>query len=175
LRQAITFLRKNGIVHFDAHFGNVLSDGERAYLADFGLVLDKRFALSPDEALLLKQHSYYDYGVIFGSVGFMLYSVYDALPDDTKRTIMERYGIADDTFSAEKMSILIKNIEEILAQGIMELDKSYATILVKYRNLIVLFIDFFVSMRRNNQKDTRFPHAKLRRLLKETGFVSGNI
>jgi hypothetical protein len=175
LRQAITFLRKNGIVHFDAHFGNVLSDGERAYLADFGLVLDKRFALSPEEAQFLKQHAYYDYSAIFGSVGFMLYSMYDALSDDTKRTIMEKYGVADDMFAAEKVSILIKNIEEILAEGLLELDESYATILVKYRNLTVLFIDFFVSMRRNNQKNTKFPHAKLRRLLKETGFLSGSI
>jgi hypothetical protein len=73
------------------------------------------------------------------------------------------------------MSILIKNIEEILAEDIMKLDKNYADILVKYRNLIVLFLDFFVSMRRNNQKNTRFPHTKLRRLLKETGFLSGSI
>ncbi len=38
-----------------------------------------------------------------------------------------------------------------------------------------LFLDFFVSMRRNQKKDTKFPHAKLARLLKEAGFLSGSI
>jgi len=46
LRRAITFLRKNGMVHFDANFENVVSDGKQAYLTDFGLVLDKRFTLT---------------------------------------------------------------------------------------------------------------------------------
>ena len=45
LCQTVTFLRQHGIVHFDAHFGNVLTDGDEFYLADFGLVLDGTFEL----------------------------------------------------------------------------------------------------------------------------------
>jgi hypothetical protein len=56
LRKAVTFLRKNGIIHFDANFDNVLSDGKQAYLTDFGLVLDKQFTLSQDEASFFKQN-----------------------------------------------------------------------------------------------------------------------
>jgi hypothetical protein len=175
LRNAVTFLRKNGIVHFDANFDNVLSDGEQAYLTDFGLVLDRRFTLTQDEALLLKQSAYYDYGEVLASVGFLLYGIYAALSDDDKQKVLEKYKVGDEMYTAEKMSILLQNIEEIIAAGIMKADKSYVTIILKYRSIIVLFLDFFVSMRRNKQKDTKFPHAKLMRLLKETGFLSSSL
>jgi hypothetical protein len=175
LRDAVTFLRKNGIVHFDAHFDNVLSDGKHAYLTDFGLVLDKRFTLTQDEVLLLKQSANYDYGEVLGSIGFLLYEIYASLPDNHKQKIMEKYGIAHETHPAGQMSIVLNNIEEIVAEGIMKPDKSHVTIAVKYRSVIMLFLDFFASMRGNKQKNTEFPATKLTRLLKETGFLSGSI
>jgi hypothetical protein len=46
MRTAITFLRNHGIIHFDANFENIISDGRRAYLTDFGLVLVKGFSLT---------------------------------------------------------------------------------------------------------------------------------
>ena len=49
LRRTIAFLRSQGIVHFDAHLRNVVGDGERWYLTDFGLALDARFDLSDRE------------------------------------------------------------------------------------------------------------------------------
>jgi len=172
MHKAVTFLRKNGIVHFDANFENVLSDGEQAYLTDFGLVLDKRFTLTQDEALFLKQNTYYDYGEILGSVGFLLYDIYDTLPDDDKHRVLEKYQFSDGTYTAERMSVILQNIEEVVADGIMKPDKEYVAAILKYRSIIVLFIDFFVRMRRNSQKNTKFPHAKLTSLLKETGFLS---
>ena len=30
-------MNTHGLVHFDAHFGNVLTDGRRLFVADFGL------------------------------------------------------------------------------------------------------------------------------------------
>ena len=53
-------LRAYGMVHFDAHPGNVLTDGERIYLADFGLAGDPAFALSPDESAFLERHRDWD-------------------------------------------------------------------------------------------------------------------
>ena len=59
LRDAIGFAEK-GIVHFDIHFGNVVSDGRRPYVVDFGLALDADFDLTARTAVL-KSHSHYDY------------------------------------------------------------------------------------------------------------------
>jgi hypothetical protein len=60
LRAATEVLRAYGMVHFDAHPRNVLTDGERVYVADFGLALDRAFALSPAEVAFLDVHRDWD-------------------------------------------------------------------------------------------------------------------
>jgi hypothetical protein len=60
LRAATDVLRAHGLVHFDAHPGNVLTDGHRLYLADFGLALDRAFTLTPAEAAFLSTHRDWD-------------------------------------------------------------------------------------------------------------------
>ena len=174
LRTAITFLRKNGIVHFDVNFDNIVTDGEQAYLTDFGLVLDKRFTLTEDEALFLKKNTYYDYGSLLGSVDLLLFTTYKSLSDVEKRKIMKKYGIAEELHVGAQTSILLSNIEAVLADDI-KLDETYAATLVKYHGIVKLFLDFYVSMRESNRKDTNFPNTRLAGLLKETGFLSGRI
>lgn len=49
LRTDVAFMNANGLLHFDAHLGNILTDGHRLYLADLGLATSTRFALSPPE------------------------------------------------------------------------------------------------------------------------------
>jgi hypothetical protein len=60
LRAAVDFLNAAGMVHFDAHPRNVLCDGERLYVTDFGLALDAAFDLSTDESLFLASHQGFD-------------------------------------------------------------------------------------------------------------------
>jgi hypothetical protein len=54
------FLRERHFVHFDAHFGNILTDGRQLYLSDFGQALSSTFTLSPDEAAFLEAHRDFD-------------------------------------------------------------------------------------------------------------------
>ncbi|MER5354453.1 protein kinase family protein [Kitasatospora sp. NPDC002551] len=54
------FLRSRGLVHFDAHFRNLLTDGRRVYFADFGLALGADFELSAEERRFLAEHRAYD-------------------------------------------------------------------------------------------------------------------
>jgi hypothetical protein len=42
-------MRSEGMSHFDAHFDNVLTDGHRIYLSDFGLATARRFQLTSAE------------------------------------------------------------------------------------------------------------------------------
>lgn len=60
LRADIAFMNANGLLHFDAHFGNVLTDGHRLYLADLGLAVSPRFDLSADERDFVAQNRSYD-------------------------------------------------------------------------------------------------------------------
>ncbi|MFE7562004.1 protein kinase family protein [Kitasatospora sp. NPDC057500] len=54
------FMRSRGLVHFDAHFDNLLTDGRRVYFADFGLALSADFELSAEERRFLAHHRAYD-------------------------------------------------------------------------------------------------------------------
>jgi hypothetical protein len=173
LRTTITFLRTKGIIHFDAHFCNILTDGERTYLTDFGLVLDKSFTLTKDEESFFKQNTFYDYGEVLRNLGHLISSSYDLCSENEKRRIMEKYGIKEGLKPYELRSILLDNIEQIHADGVMKLDDFYVASIVKYRSIIALMQDFFSEMWGNNKKDTKFPHAKLRLLLKDTGFLPG--
>ncbi|GAA2476365.1 protein kinase family protein [Streptomyces longisporus] len=54
------FLRERQLLHFDAHFQNVLTDGEGFYLADYGLAFSSRFRLSRPERAFFDRHRDYD-------------------------------------------------------------------------------------------------------------------
>ena len=72
LFDAIAALRSLGVVHFDAHFANVVTDGEQCRLTDFGLAMAADFELGARERRFLETHRYYDYGVVLASLGIML-------------------------------------------------------------------------------------------------------
>jgi hypothetical protein len=167
MQATITFLRNNGILHLDTDFFNMLTDGKRAYLTDFGLALDKRFALTPAEQQFYQQHTEYDYGNLLWSLGFHLYWMYRGLPDADKQRIAETCGINAGAGFEEPMALLLNNIDEIHTTGLMKLERSYVASIAKYRSIITLMHEFYTAMRRNNKKDTQFQHTTLRRLLKE--------
>ncbi|WP_050502899.1 serine/threonine-protein kinase [Streptomyces monomycini] len=60
LKAGTSFMNARGLLHFDAHFQNILTDGRRLYFADFGLALSSRFDLSPSETGFFEQHRTYD-------------------------------------------------------------------------------------------------------------------
>ncbi|GLY80481.1 protein kinase family protein [Actinoallomurus iriomotensis] len=60
LLRGTTFMSSRGLVHFDAHFHNILTDGRLLYFADFGLALSSGFELSAAEAEFLADHHAYD-------------------------------------------------------------------------------------------------------------------
>ncbi len=65
LDETVSFMNAGGLLHFDAHFGNVLTDGNGFYLADYGLALSPEFRLDEAEAAFLRENLSHDrcYGV----------------------------------------------------------------------------------------------------------------
>ncbi len=61
LRDTADFLWARGLLHFDAHFENILTDGRRLYLADYGLALSSRFRLAAEERDFFDRHQGYDH------------------------------------------------------------------------------------------------------------------
>jgi len=60
LSAAVSFMNKEGLLHFDAHFWNILTDGEDLYFSDFGLAISSQFDLSESEMHFFKEHRLYD-------------------------------------------------------------------------------------------------------------------
>lgn len=60
LRAGIAFMNDRGLLHLDVHFENVLTDGSRLYVADYGLAISSDFDLAPGEADFLAEHRDYD-------------------------------------------------------------------------------------------------------------------
>ncbi|MFI7525609.1 protein kinase family protein [Nocardia salmonicida] len=62
LAAGTAFMNSHGLLHLDAHFQNILTDGRRLYFADYGLALSSGFDLSPQEAAFFDQNQSYDRG-----------------------------------------------------------------------------------------------------------------
>ncbi len=76
------FMRAQGFVHFDTHFGNVLTDGTQVYFADFGLATCDHFALSEPERRFLADHR--DFDLAYIATGLVAHAV-DALRGNQPR------------------------------------------------------------------------------------------
>lgn len=102
------FLRNKGVIHFDAHFGNILTDGKKPYLCDFGLALDKEFCHSKREQDFFKNHLYYDYCEYIGCVANHLENAFHNLSSKNKVKLDTKYGIHKDMSYYERVDALLK-------------------------------------------------------------------
>ncbi|BCL25355.1 protein kinase family protein [Streptomyces aurantiacus] len=60
LAAGTSFMNSRGLLHFDAHFENILTDGRRLYFTDYGLAVSSGFELSRDEGDFFDRHEAYD-------------------------------------------------------------------------------------------------------------------
>ncbi|MFJ6658816.1 protein kinase family protein [Streptomyces sp. NPDC091377] len=60
LTAGVSFMNARGLLHFDVHFENILTDGRRLYFTDYGLAISSRFDLARDEADFVARHDTYD-------------------------------------------------------------------------------------------------------------------
>ncbi|WP_329181891.1 protein kinase family protein [Streptomyces sp. NBC_01477] len=60
LQAGTSFMNARGLLHFDGHFQNILTDGRRLFFTDYGLAISSRFDLSKEEAGFFAAHQTYD-------------------------------------------------------------------------------------------------------------------
>lgn len=61
LQAGVSFMNARGLLHFDAHFQNILTDGERLFFTDYGLAISFGFDLSTEESGFFTAHRSYDH------------------------------------------------------------------------------------------------------------------
>ena len=88
---AFDLMRTRGLIHFDAHWENVLTDGHQLYFADMGLALGDRFDLEEDERAFLKEHeSTYDYALFARGLGRVIHRLPNGSGDLAARIFAAR-------------------------------------------------------------------------------------
>ncbi|MFO1014366.1 MAG: protein kinase [Caulobacteraceae bacterium] len=72
LAEAAAFMNARGMLHFDLHTGNVMTDGGQIFVTDFGLAICDDFDLSAEERTFCETHQHYDRAYVSSAVSFWL-------------------------------------------------------------------------------------------------------
>lgn len=152
--KGFNFLNKKGITHFDAHFGNVLTNGTDVYITDFGLALDKDFNLTEKELEFLKDHKKYDQMELIGCSSTFLESLYQDLNQNKKSQLKQAIGLTSDLDYYQRLDRLIKNLDTLNA--FMKLDTSYLNYLKTNLRVIKKSNHFFKTLRDDPKKRHRY-------------------
>lgn len=140
LKAANACMNHNGLMHFDAHFYNILTDGIGLYVSDFGLANSSKFELSIEEYQFLKQHQHYD----------QAYAVLNIV-----RSIMIGY------FGEENWEL---RLEEYVAGKPFSFPPLVADIVKQYAPLAKTLEDFLQKLRKES-KTTAYPALALEKLI----------
>ena len=133
------FLHGQGLLHLDAHFGNILTDGDRLHLTDYGLSLSSRFRLTADESDFFDRHRPYDRAYAFSYLVHWL--------------VVDQYGLGRD----EREEFIRACADGKRPEGI---PRAAAELISRYARLAVLVGDF---NRRFEQESrlTPYPYEEL--------------
>jgi hypothetical protein len=147
LQAGTAFMNAHGLVHFDAHFRNILTDGRRLYFADFGLALTSRFDLSQDEAVFYDRHRSHDRCY---TASYLVYWLVTAL-----------YGYGWD----ERYALVRACAEGERPPGIPE---AAAAIIVRHAPFAVVVWDFFRRLQEES-REIPYPLEAIRRIEQHDG------
>jgi serine/threonine protein kinase len=168
----IRFLHGHGVFHFDAHYGNVVTDGSTPLLTDFGLANDRAFQLSPGEHAFLDRHPHYDFGETIYSVGNVLLGFLAPMPAEEREALLRRF--ASGPLNQDlALDLLVANVETLASDNLLGVSPAYAEVVARYRPVIHFMNAFFSTMRINPRKNTFFDDSRLAGLLTDAGVDTG--
>lgn len=130
------FLREQQLLHFDAHFGNILTDGRRLHLTDYGLSLSGRFRLDPQEREFFDRHRPYDRAYAFSYLVHWL--------------VVDQYGLGRD----EREDFIRACADGRRPEGI---PRAAAALISRHARLAVVVGDFNRRLEQESRL-TPYPH-----------------
>ncbi|MFK3983957.1 serine/threonine protein phosphatase [Micromonospora sp. NPDC050397] len=147
----VAFMNANGLLHFDAHFRNILTDGRRLYYADLGLATSPRFDLSPVERDFLRTNRSHD----------PCYAV----------TLLVNWLVAN---LASRVPLRPRERNEYIrrcAKGEepVNVPPAVASVIMRYAPVAAVLNDFYWSMH-GESRTTPYPADEIERVGAEAGF-----
>jgi len=150
----ITFLKKHEVIHFDAHLGNLITNGKILILTDFGLVLDKSFRLTKPEIAFFNKNTNYDKATLITNISRGIFN--HVLKSDNTPKYEKKYNFDKNTENEKLNNIVFDNIDDIGKA----FNDNYIQTLKKYRSIIIKYKAFIYKLRRDNTKSVVFPNEK---------------
>lgn len=147
LTATVAFMNANGLTHFDAHFRNILTDGERLYLTDLGLATSPRFALSDAEAAFLAQHRDHDAGY--------------AVTELVNGLLVALTGVVDRAGCLDRIRRCVAD------GGLPGMPPAAATVVIRHAPVALVMNAFYSGLHRE-RRIAPFPSADLHRALADT-------
>ncbi|UOZ02901.1 hypothetical protein [Amycolatopsis sp. WQ 127309] len=144
LRRVTDFLAGQDVQHFDAHFANIVTDGGRLCLTDFGLTLSSRFELSDAETEFLAEHATHDRAYVLTHLVNRIVRPLRAWPHPRVRNDFVRDCAA--------------------GRDVPELPPDAAALLRRYAPLATVVNDFYFALHGDSRK-TPYPADEIARLL----------
>jgi hypothetical protein len=97
LKTGVACMNAMGLLHFDTHFHNILTDGRQLYFSDFGLATSSRFDLSEAELAFLRIHTHQDEcDSVMQLVNWLVKVYTDASNASERNEYIRRYADGDD-------------------------------------------------------------------------------
>ena len=137
----IPVMNSLGLLHGDAHFGNILTDGHRLYFADLGLATSERFALSMDELSYLHHNASLDRGYVLAK--WVNWLVKSWAP--TVSSLQERMELVRAVAQGQALHQLIP-----------DLPSRVAAIIRRHAPIAALINDFYVKLH-SERRSVRYP------------------
>jgi hypothetical protein len=146
----VPLMNSLGLVHGDAHFGNILTDGHRLYFADLGLATSERFALSMDERSYLHHNASLDRGYVLAKWVNWLAKAWTP----PTSSLQERMELVRAAAQGQALHRLIP-----------DLPASVAAIIRRHAPVATLVNDFYVKLH-GERRSARYPRDDIEALLR---------
>lgn len=138
-----------GLLHGDAHFGNILTDGRSLYFADLGLATSERFALMPDELSYLHHHASLDRAYVLAK--WVNWLVKAFAPNAGGQ--QERMALVRDAAQGRAVHALIPG-----------LPSNVAAIIDRHAPIAALVNDFYVKLH-GERRSAAYPRDEIEAVL----------
>lgn len=149
LRDDVSFMNVNGLFHFDAHFANILTDGQRLYLSDFGLATSRRFELSAEEREFIEANRSHDgCHAMTQLVNWLVTAVAGVVGAADRNTYIRRVAAGSPPSDAPPWA---------------------AAIIARYAPIAVVLNAFYWSLF-GESRQTPYPTAAVEQVCAQTGF-----
>ena len=127
----IPLMNALGLLHGDAHFGNILTDGQRLYFADLGLATSARVALSKDESDYLHDNASLDRA--YALTKWVNWLIKAFAP--TVASVQERIELVRGVARGQELSRLVP-----------DLPSSVAAIIRRHAPIAAIVNDFYIEL-----------------------------